>query len=102
MDPKLKRIYQEDRRLVFLKLLADAPDYAHNEFVLKDALAAMGHHVSSDRLRNEAAWLEEQGLITVKEPAGLTVYKITPRGKDAALGLAKVPGVKTPEPGLDY
>ena len=102
MDHKLRRIFQEDRRLVFLKLLVDAPDYAHNEFVLKDALAAMGHTVSSDKVQSEAAWLEEQGLVSTKDVAGLTVYKITPRGKDVAQGLAFVPGVKKPEPGLDY
>lgn len=99
----LKRVFEEDRRLVFLKLLAEEPDYASNIFVIKDALAMMGHGVSFDRIRADAGWLEEQGLLTITSPStDMSVYKITSRGKDVAEGSAVVPGVKKPEPGLDY
>lgn len=103
MDEKLKSIINADRRLVFLRLLASDPDYASNGYVIKEALAAMGHQISFDQMHTDAAWLAEQGLITVTWPkAELCVCKLTMRGKEAAAGTINVPGVKKPEPGLDY
>lgn len=99
----LKRIVQEDRRFVFLRLLAAEDDYSCNNFVVKEALAALGHAVSQDVVESDAAWLEEQGLLNIDQPSrGMFVYTITVRGKDVAEGRAHVPGVKKPEPGLDY
>jgi len=98
----LHHVFDEDRRLVFLKLLETQSDYALPHFALRDALAQLGHSVSLDKVKTDAAWLEEQGLITVNRPApGLEVYKLTARGKDVAENRAVVPGVKQPEPGLD-
>lgn len=99
----LKRIVDEDRRLVFLRLLAADNDYTGNNFVLREALTVMGHGVSLDKVETDGAWLAEQGLVTVARPgSGLSVYTLTARGHDVARGCAVVPGVKRPEPGLDY
>jgi len=95
-------VFDEDRRLVFLRLLAASPDYASPHYALRDALAQLGHSVSLDKIKTDAAWLDEQGLLFITRPApDLEVYKLTPRGKDTAEGRAIVPGVKQPEPGLD-
>ncbi|UQZ88309.1 hypothetical protein C4J81_15425 [Deltaproteobacteria bacterium Smac51] len=104
MDAKLKRLVTEDRRLVFLCLLSQEGDYSSNNYVMKEALAATGHSVSGDQVATDAAWLSEQGLITTqKNPLpNMSVFRITSRGRDVAKGRAVVPGVKQPEPGLDY
>jgi len=98
----LPHVFDEDRRLVFLRLLGTQSDYALPHIALRDALALVGHGVSLDKVKTDAAWLEEQGLITTTRPGpGLEVYKLTPRGKDVAEGRVVTPGVKQPEPGLD-
>lgn len=92
----------EDRRLVHLRLLAEAPGYAANESLLHTALSRFGHHVSRDQVRGDLAWLAEQGLVTAESIGpgiGLVVATITRRGLDAAHGRATVPGVKRPAPG---
>lgn len=98
----IPRIFDEDRRLVFLKLLAKMPDYTSPHYAIRDALAHLGHAVSMDKAKTDAAWLEEQGLVSITRPAeGLEVYRLTSRGKDVSENKATVPGVKQPEPGLD-
>ncbi|WP_335342335.1 hypothetical protein [Sedimenticola hydrogenitrophicus] len=81
-------------------MLEEDVDYAQNEIVLQGALSAVGHGISSDRLRTELAWLTEQGLISVENVAGLQVAKLTRRGEDVALGRSRVPGVARPRPGV--
>jgi hypothetical protein len=89
-----------DRRLVILRLLACAPEYALNDFVLREGLASAGHAVSADQLATELAWLAEQGLATLGAVADMTVARLTGRGADVASGRAVTPGVKRPEPGV--
>jgi len=94
------KLLTEDRRLVILRLLSAAPGYAANAFVLREGLAASGHAVSADQLATELAWLAEQGLLSTAPVADMLVARLTPRGADVAAGLAVVPGVKRPEPGV--
>lgn len=89
----------EDRRLVFLRLLVNAPAGKANTYVLATGLRSMGHDCSQDQAETDAAWLEEQGLLTVEELDNIRVVQLTPRGDDVAAGRAKVPGVKYPVPG---
>lgn len=95
-----EEIVAGDQRLVLLQILEEDVGYAHNETVLQHALGAMGHGVSSDRLRTELAWLAEQGLITIEHVGNLQVVKLTNRGEDVALGRTRVPGVARPRPGV--
>ncbi|OGB77383.1 MAG: hypothetical protein A2496_04485 [Burkholderiales bacterium RIFOXYC12_FULL_60_6] len=92
------KLVQADQRLVILLVLAQDPGYSHNEYVLREALAYMGHAISQDKLRTELAWLAEQGLVATTNPAGVVIAKLTGRGKDVATGVVVVPGVKRPEP----
>jgi len=95
-----EKLVQADMRLVILRLLAQDPDYSHNEYVLRAALKQLGHSTSYDRLRTELSWLAEQGLVGTVDTAGVLVVKLTARGRDAAEGAVIVPGVKRPEPEL--
>lgn len=94
------KLIQEDIRLVILQVLNGDADYSHNESVLKAALGAVGHGVSSDRLRTELQWLTEQGLLHTEDVGGIVVARLTTRGQDVAMGTAMVPGVKRPSPGM--
>lgn len=87
-----------DMRLVVLLSLAQDFGYSHNEYVLKEVLRQLGHAVSSDKLRTELAWLQEQGLVELEDVMSTKVVKLTTRGKDVADGSVVVPGVKRPEP----
>lgn len=92
--------FAEDRRLTILKLLAAAPEYTANEFLLQSALAGHGHSVALDRLRTDLSWLAEQDLVAVSSINAMTIARLTTRGADTAAGRATVPGVKRPAPGL--
>ena len=94
-----RKFETEHLRLAVLQILAEDSDYAHNELVLSSALGQLGHGVSSDQLRTELAWLAEQGLISVEDVSDLQVARLLERGRDAARGLAQVPGVARPRPG---
>ncbi|MFN7308577.1 MAG: ArsR family transcriptional regulator [Acetobacteraceae bacterium] len=91
----------EDRRLIILRALAEDHDYALNDFVLKRALASLGHEVSRDMLRGDLTWLKDQRLITLREldDGGIWVARATEDGIDVAGGRPH-PGVARPAPGL--
>ena len=95
---KFEELVNSDLRLVVLTALAQDSDYAHNEYVLKQLLGQLGHSVSSDKLRTELNWLQEQGLVTLSDVAGTMVAKLTVRGRDVADGSVVVPGVHRPGP----
>jgi ribosomal protein L12E/L44/L45/RPP1/RPP2 len=88
----------EDRRLVILRALLEDAGYSHNESVLQSILAAFGHTVSRDQVRNLVSWLKEQELVHVEMVGDYMVAKLTGRGADVASGAATVPGVKRPAP----
>src|SRR5262245_45284068 len=93
--------FAADRRLVILRLLAGAPGYQANEYLLHAALPNKGHSVSRDMIRTDLAWLAEQGLVSVKRPEDVAIATLTERGVDVGAGRAAVPGVKRPLPGDD-
>jgi hypothetical protein len=94
-----RELAMEDLRLVLLRVLAEAPGYEANSFILAGAAEEFGHHVSTDLLRTELTWLAEQGLVSVKTLAAVQVASLSPRGLDVAKGNASIPGVKRPAPG---
>ncbi len=88
----------EHVRLAILKALAADAGYSANESILQGALQMYGLHISRDRVRTELRWLEEQGLVTVRDVSGYLVAMATGRGCDVAAGSARVDGVKRPGP----
>lgn len=96
---KFSDLISADIRLLMLQTLEQGGGYSHNEYVLADALAMLGHRVSGDRVRTELAWLAEQGLVALSDVSGIMVARLTERGQDVSLGRGSVPGVKRPRPG---
>lgn len=94
------QLHTENRRCAFLRFLNEDPDYSMNTSILQTALAHIGHGVSRDTVNGDAAWLEEQGLVSCEDLGGIIVVKLTQRGADVAAGRAVVPGVKRPGPGI--
>lgn len=94
----LKQLLQEDRRLVILRILNESAGYTANDSILDTALDAYGHKVSRDVVKAELDWLQEMGLLQLKDVAGTKVAEITQRGIDVAEGQAVVSGVKRPRP----
>lgn len=90
----------EDRRLSLLRLLAEAPGTEANTYVLTTGLRAVGHGCSGDQVETDAAWLAEQGLVSLEDLGKVRVVHLTQRGEDVAAGRAVVPGVKRPVPGV--
>lgn len=93
------RLLAEDRRLVVLRTLAEDHDYSVNDFVLKRALASLGHDVSRDMLRADLTWLKDQRLIRVRllDDGAIWVATATEDGVDVAGGRPH-PGVARPAP----
>ncbi len=89
---------RQDLRLCILRFLNEDADYTINESLLHTLVGTMGHHPSRDQLRTQIRWLQEQGLVTVEEPAGVLIPTLTERGRDVALGRGRVDGVKRPGP----
>ncbi|OUS51456.1 hypothetical protein BM607_009365 [Shewanella sp. SACH] len=91
-----KTLLTEDQRLVILRSLLDMQGYEANESIVDSCLEAYGHNISRDQVRSHLAWLEEQGLITLRTMQECHIARLTGRGEDAATGQATVPGVKRP------
>ena len=91
-----KDLLTEDQRLVILRSLHEMAGYEANESIIDSCLDAYGHKISRDMVRNHLAWLEEQGLLTLRDVGGCQVARLTGRGEDVATGQAQVPGVKRP------
>lgn len=90
---------REDRRLLILKALASENDYAISDAILRNLLREYGHAESSDTIRADIAWLEEQGLLTTEKVSVMVVATASERGVDVANGCAVVPGIRRPRPG---
>ncbi len=91
-----KNLLSEDQRLVILRSLKDMAGYEANESIIDACLDTFGHNISRDAVRTHLAWLEEQGLISIRAVLDCQVAKLTGRGEDVATGQALVPGVKRP------
>lgn len=86
----------EDRRAVILRVLLESAGYTANEHSLHSMVERLGHMVSSDRIRTDLAWLQDQGLLKVEEVATVQIATLLAQGEDAARGRMAVPGVKRP------
>ena len=88
---------REDRRRGILEMLEASHPTGLRVFVLRDLLADSGRPASADAVRNDLAWLAEQGLAETKPCEDGLVAAATERGIDVALGRAKAPGVRRPD-----
>lgn len=84
------------QRLAVLQLLADQPSGSANDASLCEALNAMSHVVSRDRMRELLFWLAAQAALHVLDrrmESGLIVATLTERGHDIARGRSRIAGV---------
>ena len=86
----------EDRRLLILLALAEAPGYTLPARLLQAFMGGKGQRASYDQVRGDLAWLEEQGLLKVQ---GEDIATLSPRGLDVGADRARCPGVARPRPG---
>jgi repressor of nif and glnA expression len=93
-----KDVATEDIRLIILRTLEETNGYSCNESIIHVIVGKFGHSISRDRVKTELRWLEEQGLLSLEEVAGIYVATINQRGIDVATGCATIPGVKRPSP----
>lgn len=94
--PVVAQGLQRDRRLRVLHILSEVPAFLTNEDVLKSVLLSLGHAVSADLLRTELLWLQEQGLIELRQTGDLYIARLLSRGQDVARGAAQQPGIASP------
>lgn len=94
------QVVNEDRRLVLLRLLAEASDYRSNDSVLTKALHPLGHDASRAQVLSDLHWLAQVGLVELDDSfRPVTVVTLTQHGGDVAAGRASAPGVARPSPG---
>ncbi|EGR1082985.1 ArsR family transcriptional regulator [Vibrio cholerae] len=86
----------EDQRLVILRSLHEMHGYEANESIIDSCLDAFGHKISRDVVRTHLFWLQEQGLVSLRDVGDCQIARLTGRGEDVATGQAVVPGVKRP------
>lgn len=86
----------EHMRLTILRLLETSGVEA-NEAILRAALSDLGHRSVS--LRGEIEWLAGQGLVEIRDIAGVAVAKLTEHGSAVAAGADVVTGVARLRPG---
>jgi Fe2+ or Zn2+ uptake regulation protein len=87
-----------EQRLAVLQLLADQSGGSANDAALCEALNAMGHVVSRDRMREVIFWLQSQGALHVLDlrvSSGLVVATLTEKGHDIVRGRSRIAGVAT-------
>lgn len=94
----MRDLLTQDQRLVILRALVEMPGYEANESILHTVVGEFGHSISRDTVRAHLAWLDEQGLVSLREVAGIRIARLSERGGDVAAGRAHVPGVKKPSP----
>jgi hypothetical protein len=85
---------QHARRSILLAL--EALNYTSNDSIIKDSCDAFGNAMSSDQIRTQLGWLEEQRLVTIERKTSYMIATLTSRGQDVANGRSFVDGVKRP------
>ena len=74
-------VLAEDRRLIILRTLDQAPGYMLSDVTLKPVLDRYGHRVGRDVLRGDFTWLAEHGMVKIEkldaDGGTLTVWIVT-------------------------
>jgi hypothetical protein len=94
----VEQVEMEMRRLRVLTHLAGVEGYEASAPLLLFECRRQGVRSSSDQTASCLSWLAEMGLVTLRETDATTVARITSRGREAAQGLVRVPGVLPPDP----
>lgn len=93
-------IQNEHQRISILHALFSQNDYRANDSIIQMVCDRFGNNMSTDTVKVQLAWLEEQSLVVTEKVGEYTVAQITKRGLEVQQGRASVPGVKRPLPSL--
>lgn len=93
-----KTLQEEDQRFLILLSLVYM-GFDGNENMIKTALDAYGHRVSSREVEAHLTWLSQHGLVELSTIADLTKAKLTQRGQDVAEGREIIEGIRRPKAG---
>lgn len=85
--------FDHELRRDLLGVLVCLPGNTGNISLCRDLLAEAGYELSRDKLAGCAAWLAEQGLVSMFQQGTTDVVTVTTRGEDVAAGHASLPGV---------
>ncbi|PWD90356.1 hypothetical protein [Ignatzschineria cameli] len=88
----------EDQRYLMLLSLVHM-GFDGNDSMIKDALYAYGHRISTSDIKEHLLWLEGMGLVELSKIGPYTKAKLTQKGQDVAEGREKVSGVRRPKAG---
>ncbi|PWD89586.1 hypothetical protein DC081_09045 [Ignatzschineria cameli] len=88
---------QDQRYLILLSLVHMG--YDGNANMLKTALDAYGHRISSSDLEMHLQWLKTFDLVELNKISFITTVKLTQKGQDVAEGRETVYGVRRPKAG---
>ncbi|WP_170481397.1 VpaChn25_0724 family phage protein [Ruegeria arenilitoris] len=80
------QILQRHRSLAILRFLSRSPEYRCNGDVLLDWLSHLALTCSRAELRTLASFLEEGGLLRLKDSAGFQVLTLMEKGLEIAEG----------------
>ena len=87
----------DDRRLAILRILAELPDHAANQFVLRRALETHGYNELVPTVHNDLLMLAKECLVVTESlPGGVLAAQLTDKGSLVARGLLRVAGVAAP------
>lgn len=90
-------MHEDQRYLTLLSLVHMGFD--GNSNMIKTALDAYGHRVSSNELESILSWLSIFQLVELSKIGPFTKAKLTQKGQDVAEGREVVLGVRRPKAG---
>ncbi|MGR3485497.1 MAG: VpaChn25_0724 family phage protein [Paracoccaceae bacterium] len=97
-DWPVARIETEKRRLEVLRYLCAQPGYQAALSIVRLHCQRIGVPSTRDQIEQAATWLDQAGLITVRDLDRDPVARITHSGREVAEGLTAVPGILRPDP----
>ncbi|MFD1342897.1 VpaChn25_0724 family phage protein [Litorisediminicola beolgyonensis] len=92
------QVETEKRRLEVIVRLAHTPGYELSAMLLREHCRAVGVPTNTDQMSGCLAWLAEQMLVLLKGSEDSPVARLTPLGRETALGHRRHPGVMQPDP----
>lgn len=93
-----QEILHEDQRYLTLLSLVHM-GFDGNSNMIKTALDAYGHRVSSSEIELLLSWLSAFGLVELSKIGPFTKAKLTQKGQDVAEGREVIHGVRRPKAG---
>ncbi|WP_065204266.1 VpaChn25_0724 family phage protein [Shewanella woodyi] len=87
-------IKNEHQRRSILTALSAMVGFGANHSMVRDTCARFGVKMSSDTVKTQLNWLEEQGLVSVEQQGDYLIAELKSRGQDVVDGLTNVPGIK--------